>query len=95
MLLPELIVSLVLLQQSSPVPIEWLQLLGPVLDALDRLNRLAPHLERAELEDLAWPGFHTGKSFPLGLRVRTDGRNITIDFAFDFAPFCCSEPSVE
>ncbi|XP_026277054.2 E3 ubiquitin-protein ligase HERC2 [Frankliniella occidentalis] len=58
-LLPELAVCLTLLQQSLPLllhTVDWLQLLGPLLDALDKLNRLAPQLDAAEHEDLSWPG---------------------------------------
>ncbi|XP_038007666.1 E3 ubiquitin-protein ligase HERC2 isoform X1 [Motacilla alba alba] len=68
-LLPELVVSIVLLlsknaglmQEAGAIP-----LLGGLLEHLDRFNHLAPGKERDDNEDLAWPGimgsFFTGQS---------------------------------
>ncbi|KAF4026258.1 hypothetical protein G4228_018565 [Cervus hanglu yarkandensis] len=68
-LLPELVVSVVLLlsknaglmQEAGAVP-----LLGGLLEHLDRFNHLAPGKERDDLEELAWPGimesFFTGQN---------------------------------
>ncbi|KAB1279055.1 E3 ubiquitin-protein ligase HERC2 [Camelus dromedarius] len=58
-LLPELVVSVVLLlsknaglmQEAGAVP-----LLGGLLEHLDRFNHLAPGKERDDHEELAWPG---------------------------------------
>ncbi|XP_051986313.1 E3 ubiquitin-protein ligase HERC2-like [Xyrauchen texanus] len=58
-LLPELIVSIVLLlthdaglmQETGSIP-----LLAALLEHLDRFNHLAPGSERDDNEDLAWPG---------------------------------------
>lgn len=59
MLLPELVVSIVLLltidaglmQETGSIP-----LLAGLLEHLDHFNRLAPGQERDDNEDLAWPG---------------------------------------
>ena len=59
MLLPELVVSIVLLltidaglmQETGSIP-----LLAGLLEHLDRFNHLAPGHERDDNEDLAWPG---------------------------------------
>uniref|UniRef100_A0A8C3FTH4 E3 ubiquitin-protein ligase HERC2 n=1 Tax=Chrysemys picta bellii TaxID=8478 RepID=A0A8C3FTH4_CHRPI len=68
-LLPELVVSIVLLlnknaglmQEAGAIP-----LLAGLLEHLDRFNHLAPGKERDDNEDLAWPGimgsFFTGQS---------------------------------
>uniref|UniRef100_A0A8I5NTH4 E3 ubiquitin-protein ligase HERC2 n=3 Tax=Papio anubis TaxID=9555 RepID=A0A8I5NTH4_PAPAN len=68
-LLPELVVSIVLLlsknaglmQEAGAVP-----LLGGLLEHLDRFNHLAPGKERDDHEELAWPGimesFFTGQN---------------------------------
>ncbi|XP_045543165.1 E3 ubiquitin-protein ligase HERC2 isoform X2 [Salmo salar] len=68
-LLPELVVSIVLLltidagliQETGSIP-----LLAGLLEHLDRFNHLAPGHERDDNEDLAWPGimgsFFTGQS---------------------------------
>lgn len=58
-LLPELVVSIVLLlsknaglmQEAGAIP-----LLAGLLEHLDRFNHLAPGKERDDNEDLAWPG---------------------------------------
>ena len=58
-LLPELVVSVVLLltmdagllQETGSIP-----LLAGLLEPLDRYNHLAPGHERDDHEDLAWPG---------------------------------------
>lgn len=83
MLLPELAVCLTLLQQSLPLllhTVDWLQLLGPLLDSLDKLNRLAPHLDAAEHEDLSWPGVPVvtplyGDGLPLVRGVDVENNN--------------------
>ncbi|XP_043204412.1 E3 ubiquitin-protein ligase HERC2-like [Amphibalanus amphitrite] len=57
-LVPELVLCLLMLQQRSPAlrrPNLFAPLL-PLLDTLDRFNRLAPGAEREDAEDLAWPG---------------------------------------
>lgn len=59
MLLPELVVSIILLltidaglmQETGSIP-----LLAGLLEHLDRFNHLAPGHERDDNEDLAWPG---------------------------------------
>lgn len=58
-LLPELIVSIVLLltrdaglmQETGSIP-----LLAALLEHVDRFNHLSPGMERDDNEDLAWPG---------------------------------------
>lgn len=69
MLLPELVVSIILLlsknaglvQEAGAVP-----LLGGLLEHLDRFNHLAPGRERDDQEELAWPGI-MGTASPRGL----------------------------
>lgn len=71
MLLPELVVSIVLLltidaglmQETGSIP-----LLAGLLEHLDRFNHLAPGHERDDNEDLAWPGI-MGKSYIIQLAV--------------------------
>ncbi|XP_019484450.1 PREDICTED: E3 ubiquitin-protein ligase HERC2 [Hipposideros armiger] len=66
-LLPELVVSIVLLlsknaglmQEAGAVP-----LLGGLLAHLDRFNHLAPGKERDDHEELAWPGIMVTICFP-------------------------------
>ena len=57
-LLPELVTSLVLLQLHVPTVIHvsnCIAMLQTLLDMLDRFNRLAPGLEREEMDNLSWP----------------------------------------
>ncbi|XP_031814951.1 E3 ubiquitin-protein ligase HERC2 isoform X4 [Sarcophilus harrisii] len=68
-LLPELIVSIVLLLNKSPGLMQEagaIPLLAGLLEHLDRFNHLAPGKERDDNEDLAWPGimgsFFTGQN---------------------------------
>ncbi|XP_064481734.1 E3 ubiquitin-protein ligase HERC2-like isoform X2 [Ornithodoros turicata] len=58
-LLPELLVSLLLLEAFVPELIQRSAValvLTPLLDALDCFNRLAPGWELEDNEDLSWPG---------------------------------------
>ncbi|XP_014679282.1 PREDICTED: LOW QUALITY PROTEIN: E3 ubiquitin-protein ligase HERC2-like, partial [Priapulus caudatus] len=58
-LLPELVSSLLLLLYKAPSVIQSSKavlMLGCMLDVLDKFNRLAPGVEREDVEDLAWPG---------------------------------------
>nr|CAD7262173.1 unnamed protein product [Timema shepardi] len=58
-LLPELLLSLILLQLEAPLllhHVNWVPLLSPLLDTLDKFNRLAPGGDRDDAEDMAWPG---------------------------------------
>ncbi|OXU31335.1 hypothetical protein TSAR_012680, partial [Trichomalopsis sarcophagae] len=34
----------------------WMEVLSPILDALDQFNRLAPTIEKDDADDLSWPG---------------------------------------
>lgn len=59
MLLPELLVCLILLQLEVPLllhQVNWVQLLVPLLDTLDKFNRLASGVDKEDAEDLSWPG---------------------------------------
>jgi len=68
-LLPELVVSMVLLltmdagllQETGSIP-----LLAGLLEPLDRYNHLAPGHERDDHEDLAWPGIMGKAERPRG-----------------------------
>ncbi|XP_043274810.1 E3 ubiquitin-protein ligase HERC2 isoform X2 [Venturia canescens] len=58
-LLPELVICMILLQVDNAMLLNgmnWLEVLGPVLDALDQFNRLAPSTEKEDADDLSWPG---------------------------------------
>lgn len=58
-LLPELVICLILLQVDNPMLLSnmnWMEVLGPVLDILDQFNRLAPTMEKEDADDLSWPG---------------------------------------
>ncbi|XP_034287268.1 E3 ubiquitin-protein ligase HERC2 isoform X1 [Pantherophis guttatus] len=68
-LLPELVVSVVLLLSKNPGLIQEagaIPLLAGLLEHLDRFSHLAPGKERDDNEDLAWPGimgtFFTGQN---------------------------------
>ncbi|XP_054270101.1 E3 ubiquitin-protein ligase HERC2 isoform X2 [Macrosteles quadrilineatus] len=65
MLLPELLVSLVMLQQEVPLllhSVDWLQLFTPLLESLEAFNRLTPGLDKEDDEDLSWPGVNITSS---------------------------------
>ncbi|XP_076284957.1 E3 ubiquitin-protein ligase HERC2 isoform X1 [Lasioglossum baleicum] len=58
-LLPELITCLILLQVDYPMLLlrmNWMERIGPMLEALDRFNKLVPGIERNETDELSWPG---------------------------------------
>ncbi|XP_072386929.1 E3 ubiquitin-protein ligase HERC2 [Diabrotica undecimpunctata] len=58
-LLPELIVSLILLEQETElflINMNWLNTFSDVLKSIDRLCRLMPDIELHDADDIAWPG---------------------------------------
>ncbi|XP_023713900.1 E3 ubiquitin-protein ligase HERC2 [Cryptotermes secundus] len=58
-LLPELLVCMILLQLEVPLllhQVNWVQMLVPLLDTLDKFNRLASGVDKEDIEDLSWPG---------------------------------------
>ncbi|KAL2717183.1 E3 ubiquitin-protein ligase HERC2 [Vespula squamosa] len=58
-LLPELITCLILLQVDYPMLLlnmNWMETLTPVVDTLDRFNKLTPIMEKNDADDLSWPG---------------------------------------
>ena len=58
-LLPELLVSMVLMQTTLPSVMGVAQavpLMSGLLEMLDKFNRLAPGMQKEDEEDLAWPG---------------------------------------
>ncbi|XP_011141461.1 E3 ubiquitin-protein ligase HERC2 [Harpegnathos saltator] len=58
-LLSELIICLILLQVDCPmllIDMNWMEVIAPILDALDYFVRLAPTMEKNEADDLSWPG---------------------------------------
>lgn len=58
-LLPELITCLILLQHDYPLLLlnmNWMEIMAPILDALNRFNKLVPTIEKNETDDLSWPG---------------------------------------
>lgn len=84
-LLPELVVSIVLLlsknaglmQEAGAVP-----LLGGLLEHLDRFNHLAPGKERDDHEELAWPGVMGAHLRGMGL---TEQSLVLASFVFAFS----------
>ena len=84
--MPELVLCLLMLQQRSAVLLCCPHLSGPLLpllDTLDRFNRLAPGADREDAEDLAWPGI-IGQSHRAAAGLRGDllARNVTTDDMF-------------
>lgn len=64
-LLPELIVSLILLQQEIGmflISCDWLQIFDGVLLALDKLCKLTSDIEASDADDIAWPGVMLSRS---------------------------------
>ncbi|XP_074029211.1 E3 ubiquitin-protein ligase HERC2 [Leptinotarsa decemlineata] len=58
-LLPELITSLILLEQEVSMfltSLNWLNVFIEVLKSLDKLCRLMPDIQLHDLDDIAWPG---------------------------------------
>ncbi|KAF5270348.1 hypothetical protein FQR65_LT05536 [Abscondita terminalis] len=58
-LLPEVIVSLILLQKELKlflVSMDWLRLFDELLLSLDKFCRLIPDIEAIDNDDIAWPG---------------------------------------
>lgn len=67
-LLPELIISLIMLQQQNVLflqAMDWLRAFGGLLSDLDRLCRLAPSIELADSDDLIWPRSITSRIQPV------------------------------
>ncbi|CAG9815802.1 unnamed protein product [Phaedon cochleariae] len=63
-LLPELISSLILLEQEVKtflLPMNWLNVFDEPLKALDKLCRLMPEIEIHDSDDIAWPGIYQAK----------------------------------
>ncbi|KAL3192258.1 hypothetical protein MRX96_059232 [Rhipicephalus microplus] len=66
-LLPELLVSLVLLESSLPEMmhvVDAAPLLSPLLESLDCFNQLAPGAFLEDTQDLSWPGLGGGTLTP-------------------------------
>ncbi|KAJ8985747.1 hypothetical protein NQ317_014400 [Molorchus minor] len=58
-LLPEMIVSLTLLEQEVNmflISMDWINIFDQVLKALDKFCRLSPDIELFDADDIAWPG---------------------------------------
>jgi hypothetical protein len=50
---------MILLQLEVPLllhQVNWVQMLVPLLDTLDKFNRLASGVDKEDVEDLSWPG---------------------------------------
>lgn len=55
--------SLILLQQEVEmflVNMDWLKVFDGVLQILDKFCKLAPEIESADADDMAWPGVMLG-----------------------------------
>ncbi|XP_054929802.1 E3 ubiquitin-protein ligase HERC2 isoform X6 [Dermacentor andersoni] len=66
-LLPELLVSLVLLESTVPEMmhvVDAAPLLSPLLESLDCFNQLAPGAHLEDTQDLSWPGVGGGTLTP-------------------------------
>ncbi|XP_044262446.1 E3 ubiquitin-protein ligase HERC2 isoform X2 [Tribolium madens] len=58
-LLPELIISLILLESEVEMfltSVNWLNLFGEVIKSLDKLCRLSPDVETFDIDDISWRG---------------------------------------
>ncbi|KAF7266968.1 hypothetical protein GWI33_019752 [Rhynchophorus ferrugineus] len=58
-LLPELLVSLILLEQEVSmflIGMDWLRVFREPLRCLEKLCRLIPDIENLDLDDISWPG---------------------------------------
>ncbi|KAK5650580.1 hypothetical protein RI129_001609 [Pyrocoelia pectoralis] len=58
-LLPEVIVSLILLQKEIKLfllSLDWLQVFDELLLSLDKFCRLTPDIDAVDADDIAWPG---------------------------------------
>ncbi|CAH0559020.1 unnamed protein product [Brassicogethes aeneus] len=69
LLLPELIVSLILLEQEVSIflsSIDWIHVFDELMKSIDKLCRLSPDVEHFDADDIAWPGItQTGaQTFP-------------------------------
>ncbi|XP_050428032.1 E3 ubiquitin-protein ligase HERC2 [Adelges cooleyi] len=56
----ELLISLIMIHQKTPLfmrHVNWFGLFMPLLNALDEFNMMTPDLEREEDDNLSWPGF--------------------------------------
>ncbi|ESO89418.1 hypothetical protein LOTGIDRAFT_218809 [Lottia gigantea] len=74
-LLPEMVTCMVLLQLRSPdiiITSRAVPVLEEILDILDKFNRLAPGLDKDDLDDLAWPGVNS----KLMINVRNNSSKI-------------------
>jgi hypothetical protein len=50
---------MILLQLEVPLllhQVNWVKMLVPLLDTLDKFNRLASGVDKEDIEDLSWPG---------------------------------------
>lgn len=75
MLLPELIVSLILLEQEVSMfltSINWLDIFSDVLKSLDKLVRLSPDIEVFDLDDIAWQGITQARPMNVSLKLHDD-----------------------
>ncbi|XP_017782464.1 PREDICTED: E3 ubiquitin-protein ligase HERC2 isoform X2 [Nicrophorus vespilloides] len=66
-LLPELIVSMILLQQEIEeflFTMDWMHVFDSVLASLDKLCKLSPDIEASDTDDVSWPGVPHTRSNP-------------------------------
>jgi E3 ubiquitin-protein ligase HERC2 len=88
-LLPELIVSLILLESEVNMfltSVNWLNLFGETVKSLDKLCRLSPEVEAFDIDDISWRGVsqtrqthHCHKSYddlPLIRKADLDNHNM-------------------
>ncbi|KAG5897066.1 hypothetical protein JTB14_025882 [Gonioctena quinquepunctata] len=74
-LLPELITSLILLEQEVSmflVPLNWLNVFNEVLKSLDKLCRLMPDIQTHDADDIAWPGITQTRPGGLSHKLHED-----------------------
>lgn len=58
-LFPEMIVSLILLEQEVDqflITMDWIRVFDCILKAVDKLNKLIPDIEIYDADDISWPG---------------------------------------
>ncbi|XP_050303138.1 E3 ubiquitin-protein ligase HERC2 [Anthonomus grandis grandis] len=74
-LLPELLVSLILLEQELDMfltSMDWLGTFRDILKFLDKLCRIAPDIETLDLDDISWPGVSQAKPSQISHKLHDD-----------------------
>ncbi|XP_030756884.1 E3 ubiquitin-protein ligase HERC2 [Sitophilus oryzae] len=74
-LLPELLVSLILLEQELEMflsSMDWLKVFREPLRCLDKLCRVSPDIENIDLDDISWPGVSQTRPINISHKLHDD-----------------------